>query len=476
MTTTTSLAGRSLVRHPWVSLPGGRLWLSLLAAFLVQTAVVLILAGNPRFFGSTGRANVLDDVEIYRRYATRMLSGELPYRDFRVEYPPLALPFFVLPAWVANHSFSAFWTAFGAEMLVLHAANLALIAWWVHRREGIRQAQTRLIWATLLFLPLAQLSVTRFDLVPAFLAFSAAVAWVSGRRGLSGLLAGLGVLAKIVPGVVMGPILAEEARNWRETRLRGIFVFLGVTALGVSAWIMAVGGPSSMRESLRYHVDRGLEIGSLGAGGLMAVGTVLHWPMWSEYLFSSTQLVAPGDSLVASVAFPIQVLAILGVLVAFVRTGRQAPLRFAGAAVLAFVLFGKVLSPQYLLWVYPFVLVVEGRVGLLSRLLFFLAASLTLLLYLWGSHRLASINPAATLILNLRNGVLLGVWAAWVFGPVVCSDSTDDRFGPTSPLHPIPDGRNLTGTASLDDLPVLFPLGSAASRTGLTVRGDRYKL
>jgi hypothetical protein len=41
------------------------------------------------------------DLEIYARYADQIVQGRLPYRDFPVEYPPLALVPFVVPRLLA---------------------------------------------------------------------------------------------------------------------------------------------------------------------------------------------------------------------------------------------------------------------------------------------------------------------------------------------------------------------------------------
>jgi len=38
------------------------------------------------------------DTPVYQRYGDWMMHGSLPYRDFAIEYPPGALPVFVLPA------------------------------------------------------------------------------------------------------------------------------------------------------------------------------------------------------------------------------------------------------------------------------------------------------------------------------------------------------------------------------------------
>jgi hypothetical protein len=38
------------------------------------------------------------DLYIYEDYGRSILDGAMPYRDFRMEYPPAAVPMFVLPA------------------------------------------------------------------------------------------------------------------------------------------------------------------------------------------------------------------------------------------------------------------------------------------------------------------------------------------------------------------------------------------
>ena len=45
------------------------------------------------------------DVPLFRRYGEEMAAGDVPYRDFALEYPPAALPFFVLPALASSFVF-----------------------------------------------------------------------------------------------------------------------------------------------------------------------------------------------------------------------------------------------------------------------------------------------------------------------------------------------------------------------------------
>jgi hypothetical protein len=46
-------------------------------------------------FGFYAREQIVD-IPIYEQYGNAIVDGRVPYRDFEVEYPPLALPVFAL--------------------------------------------------------------------------------------------------------------------------------------------------------------------------------------------------------------------------------------------------------------------------------------------------------------------------------------------------------------------------------------------
>jgi hypothetical protein len=102
------------------------------------------------------------------------------------------------------------------------------------------------------------------------------------------------------------------------------------------------------------------------------------------------------------------------VAVAFWRGNGRDPIRFSAAAILAFVIGGKVLSPQYLIWLVPFATAIGGRAGRVARPLFLVACLLTGLLYPWATGSLRSLQTWAFLVLNIRNVALLGVWVIWL--------------------------------------------------------------
>ena len=82
-----------------------------------------------RFAGLGPRlAEGAKDVAIYRRAGEAILAGEVPYRDFFIEYPPGSLPAFVPPA-LFTESREAYASLFASEMALVLVAALALTAY-----------------------------------------------------------------------------------------------------------------------------------------------------------------------------------------------------------------------------------------------------------------------------------------------------------------------------------------------------------
>ena len=61
-------------------------------------AIVLFFASWALLHEGWFKRGQIVDTPVYQQYGDAMARGEVPYRDFSVEYPPGALPAFVLPA------------------------------------------------------------------------------------------------------------------------------------------------------------------------------------------------------------------------------------------------------------------------------------------------------------------------------------------------------------------------------------------
>src|SRR5205085_7236666 len=121
------------------------------------------------------------DTPVYEGYGDAVVGGEVPYRDFDVEYPPGALPVFVLPA-IGSPSEHGYRSRFDLLMLACGIGAVAAVA----AALGALGAGTiRLLWALGLTavtpLLLGPVVLTRYDLWPAALAAAALAALCAGR-------------------------------------------------------------------------------------------------------------------------------------------------------------------------------------------------------------------------------------------------------------------------------------------------------
>jgi hypothetical protein len=356
-----------------------------------------------------------DDTDIYHRYATMALAGEVPYRDYRVEYPPLALLLFLVPRLIVR-DIAGFKFAFAVEMLVFNAATVWAVASWVARRHGPARVWSRLAWYTVFFVLLSRLMVARFDAVPMFLGFVAAAWWFSGRSILGGLAASLGALTKVYPAVV-----AVLASTWDLTRTgrargRGLDAFSLTSMLGLGAWL-ALGGFAGVSESLGYQLGRGFEYGSLYSGGQMLAAKLVGAEIHVARAHAAWSSITPWSRRLALLVFPTQGVAILTVCLVFSRRGMAEGVRYAGAAILAFIVTAKVFSPQYLIWLIPFIAVLDGPIARRGCWLF-AAGCAAALLAPATTNLFPRTSAWVILAYNFKNVLFLVLLALLTFGPV----------------------------------------------------------
>jgi hypothetical protein len=134
----------------------------------------------------------------------------------------------------------------------------------------------------------------------------------------------------------------------------------------------------------------------------------------------SQNLVGTAPDVLAAVHSVIQGVAVVGIWVVFARgpADRERLLQASALVVCAFVALGKVVSPQFLIWLIPLVPLVRGRRGLAASTL--LAAALVLT-QLWFPYRYWDLalefdEPASWLVLA-RDLVLLGLLAVLAWRP-----------------------------------------------------------
>ena len=348
------------------------------------------------------------DIPVYEGYGNAIESGAVPYRDIRPEYPPGALPAFAVPALLSDDEqgfrgvFEWLMAACGVAAVLLAAVALAGL--------GASRTRTAAALALLAVFPLLLGSVvlTRFDLYPAALVAGALAALVHRRDRLGFGVLGAAVAVKLYPAVLV-PLAA--AYVWRRCGRREAIVCLGVAAgvvlLAFLPFLLLA--PGGVAHSIGRQLSRPLQLESIGAALYLAVHHLLglHVEMRSGH--GSQNLHAAGTG-VAAVLFSLVQLAALA-WIWLRRPGTAEELvRWSAAALVAFVVLGKVLSPQFLIWLVPVVPLVGGLRGLRTSTL--LAGSLVLT-QLWFPSRYwelaRELDPLASGLVLARDLVLVGL-------------------------------------------------------------------
>ena len=355
------------------------------------------------------------DLDFYFDYVRRAASGQAPFADFAIEYPPAAWLVMRAPGttdWVSYvHRFA--WiavtfeiAAFGLFLLV--ARRVAPQRLWILAAAYV--AATTL---------LREFLATRLDsgllfllMLWSWLTFAPAAGTASGRRSLSYGVLGLATSFKVAPALMLPFVLAHDWRGVRggERWRQPLWFAAGVVLPFVVLWPIAGSAPLGF---LTYHIDRGLEIESVWA-------TVL-WPMrWvgqalaAAHVAHSIELIGPWSSAIARLSLVASVAAVGLCLAAEVaRPWRGSALVAATIGLAVFVSLSKVLSPQYLLWLIPLLLVAGAEAWSTARAFrlwsaaLILVAVLTTLIYPRFFLAVVEMRPLGFLLLFARNGLLV---------------------------------------------------------------------
>jgi hypothetical protein len=317
------------------------------------------------------------DTPVYESYGTAIEDGQMPYRDFEVEYPPGALPVFVVPALFDTD----FRTAFEWLMALCGGGTVVAVA-LAARRLGLGIVPP--VFFALSPLAIGSVLLTRFDLWPAMLAAFALAALVAERLRLGHALLGAAVAAKLYPAVLLPLAVAYV---WRRHGRREALVCAGAFAAVVLAVYVPflLIAPDGVADSFGRQLSRPLQIESLGSALLLAAHQVFGLDIEMRSSHGSQNLDGGPATALAVLVSAAQVAALVWLWWRFARAPRApsaGELTIAAAAVLtAFVALGKVLSPQFLIWLVPLVPLV-ARAGATALLL-----TALVLTQLWFPYR-----------------------------------------------------------------------------------------
>ena len=291
-----------------------------------------------------GSSALFSDVQLYDNGAANLTYSYfvLLEQDPRWQYPPLAAVVFLLGYTIAEKSVGFVFLALIADLLIFIMLT--------KRAKQESNALPALIWV-LAPLVMGPIILGRFDVFPTLAAVFALLHISSPKK--FGAAVAIGSLLKVWPMLLL---LATPSGKFARVATWFAATF-GIASLLLSLWwdgnlFSFLGGQSS----------RGLQIESVGA---------LPYQIWnagpgsvaSAVQFGAIEIVAPKTGLVSLVVTLVGVL-LIGVIAFWRVTGRLTnaePVDIALTVVLISIVTSRVLSPQYMVWVFGLLAVAALR-------------------------------------------------------------------------------------------------------------------
>ena len=331
--------------------------------------------------GWYGTASIASDPGVLQDYAGYIAAGRIPYKGFSLEYPPLSLIPIVLPMLLGGMPTvdDSYRPMFQLVEAIFGFLTMLFVMWSVTALErGRRDVVLAAVIVAVAPLLLGPLILTRYDLFPAMFAAAGTYLLVVGRPRLAGAAIGLGILAKVYPIVIVPFVLIWLWRRGERRQARDVVV---VAVLVVAAGLLPflVIAPTAIVTDLVHAFQRPLQVESLGAAVMLAIQVLGGPHVKIVHTFDSYNLTGGTAELVGMLQTAALGIALLATAWLFVR-GRPTADRFllaVGAALVAWVAFGRVFSPQYLIWLIPPLAVITNRRRPVAAVLLGVAIALT---------------------------------------------------------------------------------------------------
>jgi len=379
-------------------------------AFLIVHAALIGL-------GLVNRGASGDVWQMYRSWADSALSGAgVPGVTEAWVYPAVAL----VPMLIAGlmHAFAGYTVSWGVLVAALDALTFALLIGRAHSR-----GRTEAAWFWLgASLALGGVGMYRLDGVTVPIAIAGGL-WLVGRPWLGSALLMLATWIKVWPAaMVAAAVIAVRRRG-------AVLGAAAVVSAAVVLIVAALGGAPHMLGFVTEQTTRSLQLEAPVSTPYLWLATfgVGGASVYLNHDIITMEVTGPFIDAVVSAMTPVMAVAMLAIVVigAF-KAWRGAS--FAAlfpalslALVLAFVVFNKVGSPQYMIWLVPPVVIglaIDRRRWRTPAIAVIGILAITQAIFPWFYPALLALHPVIVLALTLRN-VSLVVLLAWMVIRVV---------------------------------------------------------
>lgn len=306
--------------------------LGLIFAWIVSRAWVL-LSGFELISYPEG-ANLFADVRLYDWWAGNIADGHFPINDPMWQYPPLAALIFLFGYLIAPQTIGFVFLATAAD---------ALIFYFLLEAGNTRPNKNYLpaaIWvSTAIFMGPVMLG--RFDVFPTLFAVLALI--FIDKQKYAGINTALGAILKVWPILILAAI--------PKAKLKSTLIWFTAT-FALLAGALTIWWPNSFSFLIGQR-SRGLQIESVGALPYM-IWNSLVTPQVLEFRYGAVEVLASGVTLVNLIITLIGI-ALIGQVVFWRIRGQiesTSPALIALYLVMISMVTSRVLSPQYMVWLF----------------------------------------------------------------------------------------------------------------------------
>jgi uncharacterized membrane protein len=380
----------------------------LIYILLATMPVLMAIAIVARYDYKVRYDNNLMDVRYYKDASAEFVKARVPYRDFDFAYPPFSLVSHSIPRWVAFNadlSERAYICLFLAESLLF----AALMVWIVLRLIPLDQRERALRVLAVLLVIASPIWPWRYDMFPTLLTAAGFYAMMRRKPTLAGALIGLAVAAKLYPAVVLiaCALWFASKAEWKSLARLTASATAAIAASTLPFLLLA---PHQWMTFLEFHRARGIQIESLTGGIVQLAGALGLTPVKIVFNYGAFHLESPWAGPILQMQMPFFALLLVVCAWFLYRNFRNeanltAPVLARGVLVmlLVFIATNKVFSTSYIIWLTPFIALVEQKLA--SRFILFFVMSMAIFPYLYVF--LVHAEPAAIALLNARNALML---------------------------------------------------------------------
>ncbi len=407
--------------------------LKIIKRFIILQLGLLVVIGclillRLYFFKTGGLNGFFADLSLYYKSSLKIIQGQFPYRDFFIEYPPFALLPLVLPQFlqIGEHNLFNYAVLFIIENILLSTLTMFLIGYMITRW----QPQRSLVITGKLYIVLTAICglfiLGRYDIFLALLTLLTPLFILLEYPIFAGIALGCAIAAKLYP-VVMLPVLIAyyfAGRKYQALLPLLIGTFGSISLIVLPFYLLAHGEVFAF---IKYHQMRGLQVESV-AGGLIYLCNYLlgQQDIKVNNNYGAFHIESPLADIVLK---SLPLLFILSMALIFFTSlwrfrqerrtngsiNTESLIAYIFMALLAFMVTNKVFSPQYIIWLLPFVPFLKFRQVILTIAIFIL----TILIYPFGYRLIVHLHIAGMLLLNLRNLLVIALlfWLAREYSP-----------------------------------------------------------